>query len=442
MKERSSLAYGAIFVIATVCLLTFSYALWDMLLRADFTLAGAFVQTSMLALLSFLLLLIARYFGLLWFSYLAHLEEQFRKDDGSENFLPMITVIVPAYNEGAVIQGSIRSLLKLNYPRYEILVIDDGSSDDTTIQARAFEGDHGRATVRVIRKQNGGKSRALNTGIAEARGEFVLCMDGDSTLHPETLRKAIRHLANVDVAAVAGNVKVINRSNLWSRLQALEYIEGLNMVRKAQGFFRTVNIIPGPIGVFRKSALEDLGGYDHDTFAEDCDLTLKLLALGWKVCFEPGAIAYTEAPEQALDLLKQRYRWTRGILQAIRKHRRSFFRPIATPRLTFTLWYMIFEGIAWPIMNVFGNVLFVFIAARYGTALPLILWFGQLTVLDLAAALYCIAVEEEDLSLIPYAVAYRAFFALLIDVAKLLASVEELFGVQMEWGKLQRLGRI
>ncbi len=441
MGGRSTLAYTGIFVISTSLLLGLSYSFYDLMLRARFDLTGTFVQASVLALLAFLLLLIARYFALLWFSYLAHLEEQILQDS-DPHFTPMISVLVPAYNEGAVIQGSIRSLLQLDYPRYEILVIDDGSSDDTSIKARAFEGEHGRATVRVIRKQNAGKANALNTGIREARGDFVLCMDGDSTLHPETLRKAIRHLANDEVAAVAGNVKVINRSNLWSRLQALEYIEGLNMVRKAQGFFRTVNIIPGPIGVFRKSALQDLGGYDHDTFAEDCDLTLKLLSLGWKVCYEPGAIAYTEAPEAALDLLKQRYRWTRGILQAIRKHRRAFFVVWKTPRLTMTLWYMIFEGIAWPIMNVFGNVLFVYVALHFGTALPLVLWFGQLTVLDLAAALYCIAVEEEELGLVPYAVAYRAFFSLMIDVAKLLASFEELFGVRMEWGKLNRLGRI
>jgi len=442
MPVRTNLGYAGVFVAATSCLLAFSYALYDLLIDAQLDLPGTFVQVSTLALLSFLLLLIARYFVLLWFSYLAHLEEESARELLGQGFTPLITILVPAYNEGAVIQGSIRSLLDLDYPAYEILVIDDGSSDDTFVKARIFEGVHGRASVHVIRKPNGGKARALNTGIERASGDFVLCMDGDSKLHPLTLRRAIRHLQDPGVAAVAGNVKVVNRSNFWSCLQALEYIEGLNMVRKAQGFFRTVNIIPGPIGVFRRAALVELGGYDHDTFAEDCDLTLKLIARGWQVCYEPGAIAYTEAPEALLDLLKQRYRWTRGILQAIRKHRRSFFTLHRAPRLGITLWYMIFEGILWPVINVFGHVLFVFVALRYGAALPLVLWFGQLTVLDLAAALYCVAVEEEDMLLVPYAIAYRAFFALLIDVAKLMASFEEVFGVRMEWGKLDRIGRI
>jgi cellulose synthase/poly-beta-1,6-N-acetylglucosamine synthase-like glycosyltransferase len=227
-----------------------------------------------------------------------------------------------------------------------------------------------------------------------------------------------------------------------SALQALEYVEGLNMVRAAQGFFRLVNIIPGPIGLFRRAALRRVGGYDHDTFAEDCDLTLKLLCDGWQIHYEPDAIAYTEAPEKLLDLLKQRYRWTRGILQAIRKHRGSLFSLRHGPGVCFTLWYMIFEGIMWPTMNVFAHVLFVFVATRYGAALPLVLWWAQLTVLDLAAALYCVAVEEERMRLVPYAIYYRFFFALTIDVSKLFATFEELLRLRMDWGKLERIGRI
>jgi len=415
-----------------------SVGLYELLRDAKLDLPSAFVRVAMWALFGFLVLLILRYIGLLWFSYLNHLE----RDDTESLRLPPVTILVPAYNEGAVIQGSIRSLLELDYPRYEILVIDDGSKDDTYVKAAAYEGDRGRANVRVITKPNGGKARALNTGIAAASHDFILCMDGDSALHPQTLRRAIRHFDDPHIGACAGSVKVVNRTNLLSSLQALEYIEGLNMVRAAQGFFRLVNIIPGPIGLFRKSALQKVGGYDHDTFAEDCDLTLKLLMEGWQIQYEPGSIAYTEAPEKLLDLLKQRYRWTRGILQAISKHKRTLVDPRRGVGVTLTLWYMIFEGIAWPAMNCFANVLFVYVATKYGTALPLVLWWAQLTVLDLAAALYCIVVEEEQLSLVPYAIFYRAFFALTIDVAKLFATFEEVFKLRMDWGKLDRIGRI
>jgi len=437
--SRERLGYLLGFLVILGVLTALSVGLYGLLLRARFDLPGTFVRVSMIVLFAFLVLLIFRYVALLWFSFLNHLDDDEEQDDAR---LPLVTILVPAYNEGAVIQGSIRSLLALDYPRYEIIVIDDGSSDDTFQRARRYEGRHGGAEVRVIRKPNAGKARALNTGIASARGPFVLCMDGDSALHPATLRRAVRHMQNPAVGAVAGSVKVVNRTNMLASLQALEYIEGLNMVRAAQGFFRFVNIIPGPIGLFRKTALFKAGGYDHDTFAEDCDLTLKLLLDGWQVKYEPESIAYTEAPEKLLDLLKQRYRWTRGILQAISKHKLALVAPHRGVGLSFTLWYMIFEGILWPSMNVFAHVLFVFVAAQYGTALPLVLWFAQLTVLDLAAALYCVVVEEESMSLVPYAVCYRAFFALTVDVAKLFATVEELFKLRMDWGKLERIGRI
>lgn len=434
----SKLRYVAVLAVLLLGITGLSVGLYELLRDAKLDLPSAFLQVAVWVLFAFLVLLILRYIGLLWFSYLNHLE----RDDSESLHLPPVTILVPAYNEGAVIQGSIRSLLELDYPRFEILVIDDGSKDDTYVKAAAYEGDHGRATVRVITKPNGGKARALNTGIEAATSDFILCMDGDSALHPQTLRRAIRHFQDPHIGAVAGSVKVVNRNNLLSCLQALEYIEGLNMVRAAQGFFRLVNIIPGPIGLFRKSALEKVGGYDHDTFAEDCDLTLKLLLEGWKIQYEPGSIAYTEAPEALLDLLKQRYRWTRGILQAISKHKRTLVDPRRGIGVTLTLWYMIFEGIAWPVMNCFANVLFVYVATRYGTALPLVLWWAQLTVLDLAAALYCVVVEEERLSLVPYAIFYRAFFALTIDVAKLFATFEEMFKLRMDWGKLDRIGRI
>lgn len=390
--------------------------------------------------LTFLVILVVRYFVLIWLGYLQHLEARLTTVD--EGYTPRVTIIVPAWNEGPVIQGAIRSLLDLDYPSYEILVIDDGSTDDTHARAAELEGRYGGVTVRVIGKANGGKAAALNTGIALARNDYVLCMDGDSRLSRDTLRRAVRHFTNPRVGAVAGNVKVVNRNGLWTRLQALEYIEGLNMARRAQGFLRAVNIIPGPIGVFRRHALVDVGGYDTDTFAEDADLTLKMLTAGWQIVYEDGAIAYTEAPENLLDLIKQRYRWTRGILQALRK--RAGW--LVAPRGGFSVWIsllaMLFEAIIWPVVNVLGNLFFAIAALHAGAAAYVAYWWVLLTLLDVAAALHTVAMEEEDLSLVPYAVLYRFFFIALIDVAKLFATVEEFMNIHMTWGKLERAGRI
>jgi poly-beta-1,6-N-acetyl-D-glucosamine synthase len=267
-------------------------------------------------------------------------------------------------------------------------------------------------------------------------------MDSDSRLTPEALRYAVRHFADPNVGAVAGNVKVINRHNLWTKLQALEYIEGLNIVRKAQAFFRSVNVIPGPIGIFRRSALEAAGGYDSDTYAEDFDLTVKILADDWKIHYEPKAVAFTEAPEELLDIIKQRYRWSRGILQALRKQRGLLTRTTGSITTPISLWYMMFEGLLWPVMNIFASVFFVWIALLYGMTKLLVMWWLLLTLLDILIAVHAILMEREDKSLALYSVLYRFFYILIIDVTKVFATLEELVGLDMSWGKLARKGRI
>lgn len=402
--------------------------------------AGAALQIGIAFVLTFLVVLIVRYLLLLWLGYLQHIENRGLSDERTA--LPPVTILVPVYNEEAVIVAALRSLLALRYPTFHVIVIDDGSTDRTFERASEVAGCYGNKTVRVLRKTNSGKASALNVGIAAATTPFILCMDGDSRLHRDTLRFAMRHFVDPRIGAVAGNVKVVNRHNLWTRLQALEYIEGLNTVRRSQGFLRVVNIIPGPIGVFRREALIGAGGYDTDTFAEDADLTLKLLTAGWHIAYEERAIAYTEAPERYLDLVKQRYRWTRGILQALRKRVSWLGAPKRGIAVWLSLLVMLFEAVLWPAMNVLGNLLFTLAALSAGVASGVFYWWALLTMLDVAAALYAIGMEGEDLRLVPYAVAYRFFFITMIDVAKLFAVVEELARVRMTWGKLERVGRL
>jgi poly-beta-1,6-N-acetyl-D-glucosamine synthase len=401
------------------------------------------IRATVVMLIVFLVVLVFRYVVLLWLGYLQHAEEAVEPAHprGAGPSYPPVSVLVPAFNEGPVIQASIRSLLQLDYPRFEVLVIDDGSTDDTPAKASALEGRHGNAIVRVISKANSGKAAALNTGIALARYPFVMCIDGDSTLAPEALKAAMSRFTDPRVGAVAGNVKVANRRNIWTKLQALEYIEGLNMPRRAQGLMRAVNIIPGPIGVFRRDVLEKLGGYDTDTFAEDADLTLKILTAGYRIVYAPEAVAYTEAPADLISLIKQRYRWTRGILQAIGKRKWGLVRPTTEPLVWLSIAMMLFEAVIWPFMNVFGHLFFVLIALAYGAGVYLFSWWILLTLLDVAAALHTVAIEEEDLWLVPLAVVYRFFFILLVDVTKLLATMEEALKFDMSWGKLERVGR-
>ena len=153
----------------------------------------------------------------------------------------------------------------------------------------------------------------------------------------------------------------------------------LGMARRAQGFLRVVNIVPGPIGVFRRDVLLSVGGYDDDTFAEDADLTLTLLTGGWHVVYEERAIAYTEAPETLLELVKQRYRWTRGILQALRKRASWVIAPKHGIAIWFSFLMMLFEAILWPALNVLGNVLFATAALSAGAASGVLYWWVLLT---------------------------------------------------------------
>lgn len=416
--------------------LTLAFVVWAVLVGPE--IQRIIVRAVVVTLVIFLVILFLRYFSLLWFSYLGHAE---RNVLGVREIreLPPVSIIVPAYNEGRVLERALTSLMQLEYPEYEVLVVDDGSRDDTLEIATQWEGQRGAALFRVITKPNGGKASALNAGIAHSRHPLVFCMDADSYLEPRTLLKAARHFGDPAVGAVAGNVKVENRGTIVTRLQALEYIEGLNMPRRAQGFIAAVNIVPGPVGLFRREALEEIGGYDTDTFAEDADVTLKMMAAGWRVEYEDQAIAWSQAPESWRDLTQQRYRWTRGILQAIRKRKGLFLRPFPDFPLWISTIQLGFEAIVWPVMNVFAHVFFAIVAILFGAGELILYWMILLTLLDLVAALVTVSMEEESLSLVPMALIYRFVFILFLDVVKMFATMEELFRLDMGWGKLERV---
>ncbi len=405
------------------------------------SLGSLFVQSSVVALAVFLFALLFRYCTVLGaaFVFVARYTPRV-----SRPFAPFVSIIIPVYNEDKILEHSILSLLELDYKQYEIIIVDDGSTDATAAVGRTLvgfqDGRYGKVRVSLISKPNGGKSSALNAGIQFSKSEFVLCMDGDSQLTPDTLKLSVRHFLDPGVGAVAGNVKVHNRKRVLSKLQALEYVEGLNMLRSAQSALGLVNIIPGPIGMFRKEAIQSAGWYSSDTYAEDADLTLNLRFAGWRIVYEPGAVSFTEAPELLHQLLKQRYRWTRGILQSIRKHRRHLFRPNLDFSNTVVLWSLFYEALIWPTMNIFANAFFIIVALFFGLSTTIALWWAAIALLDVMTALYCVAVDREQLSLLPYALIYRIVFLLIVDVAKFGATIEEVIGVRMTWGKLERIG--
>jgi len=403
--------------------------------------SNIFIRFGVILIFIFTMLIITRYLLLMFFSIL-----QVVKRSADEDFRTskkdIVSIIVPCYNEQDVIVHSLKSIIAQTYPNIEILVVDDGSSDRTYELAKTFTFDNGHRSLQVLSKPNGGKSRALNFAIKRAKGNLICCVDADSKLDKFAVELLVQHFKDPQIAAVAGSVSVVNTDTFLTKLQSLEYIQGLNMVKNGQSYLKLVNIIPGPLGMFRKEAMQEVGGYSHDTFAEDCDLTLSLIAKGYKIDFEPDAIAHTEAPENLLDLLKQRYRWTRGILQAIKKNKQYLWNPRTKPSISFVMWYMLFESVFWPFMQIWGDLFMIYLALSTGTSQLLLFWWIMFTVLDVAGAIYCLLITKEKLSLAAYSTIYRLAFITVINIAKIFATIEEWFNIEMSWGKLERKGRI
>lgn len=430
-----------VFILMMAGGLLLTYYSVDNIQRIYIETTSAFIRFGVILIFLFTLVIITRYLLLMFFSIL-----QTIKRSADENFshskLETVTIIVPCYNEQDVIVPSLKSVMNQTYPNIEILVIDDGSKDRTYTLAKMFEFENGSRSLKVISKPNGGKSRALNFGIQQSRGSLICCVDADSKLDSFAIELLVQHFKDPEIAAVAGSVSVVNTDTFITKLQSLEYIQGLNMVKNGQAFLKLVNIIPGPLGMFRKEAMKKVGYYSHDTFAEDCDLTLSLIAAGYKIDFEPDAIAHTEAPENLLDLLKQRYRWTRGILQAIKKNREYLWHFKSKPSISFVMWYMLFESVFWPFMQIWGDLFMIYLALSTGTSQLLFFWWLMFTVLDVAGAIYCLLITKEQISLAAYSTIYRLAFISVINIAKIFATIEEWFNIEMGWGKLERKGRI
>jgi len=232
---------------------------------------------------------------------------------------PTVSVIIPAYNEERVIEASVRRVLASDYPALQVMVVDDGSKDTTSaVVAAAFGGD---PRVTLLTLVNGGKAAALNRALEDATGDIVIALDADTQFEPETIRRLARWFADPRIGAVAGDARVGNRVNLVTRWQAVEYITAQNLERRALAGFDAITVVPGAVGAWRRAALDAVGGYPEDTLAEDQDLTIAIQRAGWRVTYDPRAVAWTEAPETFRALAKQRYRWAFGTLQCLWKHR-------------------------------------------------------------------------------------------------------------------------
>ena len=273
-------------------------------------------------------------------------------------------MLIPAYNEEKVIVRTIRSVLNSDYINLRIIVIDDGSPDRTFEAAReAYPEEIAAGMLTVLHKSNAGKAEALNFAVDNLKKQIYVGIDADTVIAPDAVSRLISHFADPEVGAVAGNAKVGNRVNLWTRWQALEYITSQNFERRALNLFNVVTVVPGAIGAWRTAPVRHSGGYPVNTVAEDADLTMSLLEQGYKVVYEDRALAFTEAPVNARGLMRQRFRWSFGTLQAVYKHQRAFLKNKAMG--FFALPNILIFQILLPLVSPFIDLMFIAGTVRY-----------------------------------------------------------------------------
>ena len=416
------------------------------LLQINYLLAEIGYLSGALLYSLFILFLLLSGIRLLVIGVLAYLQK--RRETIMPNTLsmdnyPLVSIIVPAYNEEVNAVNSIHNLLKCTYPLFEIIFIDDGSKDATSEKIAAAFANHPQ--IKIFTKPNGGKASALNFGVAHSSADYVVCIDADTQLAPDAVSMLMRNFfapaPGTKTGAVAGTVKVGNEVNILTRWQSIEYIIGQNFDRKAFAQVNAITVVPGAIGAFDKQVLLEAGGFTTDTLAEDCDLTIRILKAGYIVANEENAIAYTEAPETVKQFMKQRFRWSFGVMQVFWKHKDLLFNTnhkvlglIAMPDiLLFKYIIPIFTPIADFLMLIgllTGN------AGKIGTYYLVFILVDALT----ASVAFTYAKEKpwKLIWLIPQRLIYR-WLMLVVLFRSLRKAIK---GELQHWGVLRRTGNV
>jgi cellulose synthase/poly-beta-1,6-N-acetylglucosamine synthase-like glycosyltransferase/peptidoglycan/xylan/chitin deacetylase (PgdA/CDA1 family)/spore germination protein YaaH len=367
-----------------------------------------------------------------------------------EGFNQLISVVVPAFNEEKVICRTIESLLNSDYENFEIIVVDDGSSDKTFEIATEKFGQNGK--IHIYRKENGGKAAALNFGWQHARGEIIVALDADTIFKPDTISELVKRFADKKIGAVAGNAKVGNRLNLVTKWQALEYITSQNFDRRAFSLLNCITVVPGSVGAWRRDVLEKTGGFSNDTLAEDQDLTIQVRKLGYEIGYTENAIGLTEAPDSLRGLAKQRFRWSYGTLQCLWKHKNALFNPkygtlgfVAMPNV----W--IFQVI-FPLISPLMDLMFIwtFLSSALGylehqheyspTNLTAVMfYYGLFLVVDLLGAAFAFGLEKREQSSLLWRLPIQRFgYRQVIYYVMVKSVLTAIRGSIVGWGKLER----
>ena len=358
---------------------------------------------------------------------------------------PLVSIIVPAYNEEVNAVSSLQNLLKTDYPVFEIIFIDDGSTDSTYETVKnAFINE---PRIKVLTKQNGGKASALNYGVEHAVGDYLVCIDADTKLASNAVTFLMRNFftgtssENEKVGAVAGAVKVGNEVNILTIWQNIEYITSQNFDRKGFAYLNAITVVPGAIGAFRKGALIEAGEFTTDTLAEDCDITVRILKAGYTVVNEPHAHAFTEVPENMKQFMKQRVRWSFGVLQTFWKHKDALF----------NIKYKSLGFIALPDMLLFRYIipffmpiadLLMLLAIISNNGSKIVFYFLIFVIVDAFIAGISFAFEKENPAKLLWLIPQRLVYRWIMMVVFFKAIRRAIKGELQVWGVLKRTGNV
>ena len=273
-------------------------------------------------------------------------------------FYPTVTVAVPCYNEEATIEKTVKSLMALDYPKDKIklFLIDDGSRDNTWNIIKEF--DNG-SSIFAFKKENGGKHTALNFALEKSDSEFFGCLDSDSLVHPQALKRILKYFEkDPKTMAVAPSIIVYNPKNILQYAQNIEYDMSI-YTKKMLGFMGGIHVTPGPFSIFRKKVFDDLGPYHKAHNTEDQEIALRMQEHGYKIDHCPDAYVYTNTPESVPKLYRQRLRWIYGFIKNLIDYRRLLFKKEYGTVALFTLPSGLISiiGVIFLFVNIMGNII-------------------------------------------------------------------------------------
>jgi cellulose synthase/poly-beta-1,6-N-acetylglucosamine synthase-like glycosyltransferase/peptidoglycan/xylan/chitin deacetylase (PgdA/CDA1 family) len=355
----------------------------------------------------------------------------------SDAYVPQVSIVVPAFNESVGIERTVRSLAASEYPEFEIVVVDDGSTDGTGELVRRLR----LPEVRVALQENGGKAAALNRGINLARHEVIVTVDADTVFEAGTLRALVQPLRRPGVGAVAGNTKVGNRRSMLGGWQHIEYVMGFNLDRRLYDVLQCMPTVPGAIGAFRRRALVGIGGVSSATLAEDTDITIAIGRLGWQVVYAEGARAWTEAPATLGALWRQRYRWSYGTLQAVWKHRAAVVQRgegrIGRRGIPYLLLFQVALPMLAPLIDLFAVYGLLFL-----DPIPVLAYWGAFNLLQLAMGAYAFRLDGESLRPLWRMPLQQFVYRQLMYMVVIESVISALLGVRLRWQHIERTGDV